>query len=148
MIVIPPETCHILPCLAASTVLDDWLTPPHLQHYIPFDPDTSTAYILHPGQYWQTYRPALPRMVRRRQTLFPLTIMVMHPTISSYACIHHWSSTNLILDGHGPFHHTPKTSTDEPSLLRTSSPSNWTKLEQAIRDLSAIGICNGSYMPH
>jgi len=55
---------RILPHLAANTVLDNWFTPPHLQHYIPFDPDTSTAYILHPGQYWQTYCLALPWTVR------------------------------------------------------------------------------------
>jgi len=56
---------RILPCLATNTVLDGWLTPPHLQHYVPFDPVTSTAYILHPGQYWQTYRPALSRTARQ-----------------------------------------------------------------------------------
>jgi len=46
---------HFLPQLATAMALTEWVTPPHLQNFIPFDPATSMAYILCPGQFWQTY---------------------------------------------------------------------------------------------
>jgi len=92
--------CQFLPCLAIETILGEWITPPHLQIFVPFDPTTSMAYILYPDQYWQMHRPIFFWSVRRNQTLFPLDVALEVPPNTSYAHIRHWLGDNIILAGH------------------------------------------------
>jgi len=57
---------HFLPQLATAMALTEWVTPPHLQNFIPFDPATSMAYIIQLGQFWQMYWPLSPRSAQQR----------------------------------------------------------------------------------
>jgi len=138
---------RLLPQIAAVTVLGAWIQSPQLQAFVPFDPVTHTAFIERPGPFWQTFRPLNPHATRRLQTLFPSEITLELPVNHSITCIHHWSGDNLVLAGHQPFQPSPPVTSTNPILLRTHSPSNSDLLEAAIRNASAIGISDGSYMP-
>ncbi len=138
---------RLLPRLAADTALGSWTQFPHLQAFVPFDPDTGTAFVACHGSFWQTYHPHNPHAARRFQTLFPLSIALELPEHHSIACIHHWSGDNLVVAGHQPIQLIPPTIRMDPVLLRTHSPSDSDRLERAIRNASAISMSDGSYMP-
>jgi len=70
---------HLLPQLAATTVLGDWIQAPHLKVFIPFEPTSNTAYVLRPGQFWQTFRPRNPHAARWQKTLFKSAIALELP---------------------------------------------------------------------
>jgi len=139
---------HFLPRLATAMALSEWVTPTQLQNFVPFDPATSMAYILWPGQFRQTYRPLFPRSVWHRQMLFPSAITLDLPRTTSYACIHHWSGDNLILAGHYQYQPTILLVAYDPALLQTTSLMDCKHLDWAIRHSWAIGISDGLYMPH
>jgi len=139
---------HLLPQLAATTVLGNWIQAPHLKAFIPFKPTSNTAYVLRPGHFWQTFRPRNPHAARRQKTLFKSAIALELPPTYSLTCIQRWSGDNLILAGHSPFQLASPTLPWNPALLRTHSPQECLLLETAIRDSSAIAISDGSYMPH
>jgi len=138
---------HILPQIAANTVLGPWLRAPHLQAFIPFDPVTHCAYVARPGQFWQIYRPINPHSARRLQTFFQFSIALELPASYSFACTHHWSGENLVLVGHQPFQPIAPVPQPSPTLLRTHTPQECHLLAAAIQNSTAIGLSDGSYMP-
>ncbi len=59
-----------------TTALGDWLYPPHLSVFLPFDPSTRLAFILQPSGLWSCYRLLHSRPSRQQVTLWFDTLVM------------------------------------------------------------------------
>jgi len=88
--------------VATTTVLGDWLHPPHLSSFLPFDLTASTTYVLQPSGLWFCFCP-LHSHLPHNFTLQFSGIATQLPSEFSFAHLSKLTKDTLVLSGYQTF---------------------------------------------
>jgi len=141
---------HFLPCTYADQFLQPlghWISQPLCTNFIPFDVNSTLAFQPGHAQYWRCFSSASTRPYRSCQTFRLSSITACPPTYSHYACIDKAHGSVIVLSGLAPFLPLPSLVHIPWPLRHANLPANGQCIALALAQGTAIGICDGLYMP-